>query len=129
MQTAMARCAMAGWPQGLITIAEIVGEEAAAKLSDTYGGFRIHVPKQAAGRLLAEVIGLEAATALAQIDGGNRIYVPNRAAALSKKAAIAGAEGSVAGIARSLGVSERWARKVRQQMRPRPSPTSEDHEA
>jgi hypothetical protein len=118
---------MAGWPHGLIEIAEVIGEEAALKLSESFGGFRVHIPKSpAADSPLARAIGLEAAEKLARHAGGDRLYVPMGRPHI-KKPAIAAAAGTVAEIARRFGVTERWARAVRSQLRPR-RPTATESE-
>jgi hypothetical protein len=108
---------MDGWPTSMVMIAAIVGEEAARKLSEEFGGFRILVPRRPTpGTIIARTIGTEAAAHLCQEYGGHRVYVAKLAAAKAKKRAIAEATGSVAEIARRFGVSERWARRVRQQL-------------
>ena len=105
---------MRGWPASLVEIAEVIGQPAALRLVDAYGGTVCYVPQSVdAGHRLAQSIGLVAAGHLVARYGGEKVEVPVLHVARTRKAMIAQAEGGVAEIARALGVTRRWVRAVR----------------
>ena len=64
-------------PAEIAWITEVIGAEAALKLVATYGGTRLHVPKEInQGSQLALVIGLDAARQAARAWGGDRPKIP-----------------------------------------------------
>lgn len=105
---------MRGWPASLIEIAEVIGQAAALRLVDAYGGTVCYVPQSIEpGHRLAQSIGLVAAARLVARYGGEKVEVPVLHVARTRKALIAQAEGGVAEVARALGVTRRWVRMVR----------------
>lgn len=105
---------MRGWPASLVEIAEVIGEAAALRLVDAYGGTVCYVPMAIAPEhRLAQAIGPVAAGRLVARYGGEKIEVPVLHVARTRKAMIAQAEGGVAEVARRLGVTRRWVRAVR----------------
>lgn len=92
-------------PRELRAIVSLIGDEAALKLVETYGGQRIQVPARAtASCALARAVGLTAARALVTEFRGTKLAVP-----LCKRWRILHlrARGlSYAAIARELTVSE-----------------------
>jgi hypothetical protein len=103
-----------GWPPGLVEIASRIGAEAALKLAREYGGVRLYVPQtMRSGHPIARLIGPVAAQALCDWRPGEQLELPTLYAMRAKKAMIIKAEGSNRAIARSLGVSERYVRLVR----------------
>ncbi|MGH7840164.1 MAG: hypothetical protein ACREQD_00375 [Candidatus Binataceae bacterium] len=65
------------WPMFEQLVAA-VGEEAARKVVETFGGARLYVPQAPqAGDALSRLVGPAAAARLAQVFGGDRVDVPN----------------------------------------------------
>lgn len=65
-------------PVNLLEVIELIGEAAALKLVEDFGGQTIRIPALRnvhADHVLAHCIGLEALTALANADGGRWLYV------------------------------------------------------
>lgn len=63
-------------------LAEYIGEEAAARLADAFGGCQVKVPKRRDGvwwARLVEAIGERDAEELCRIFGGESIYIPRNA--------------------------------------------------
>lgn len=64
-------------PQKLAEIAEVVGIEAALKMSEAWPGQRVYVPKTVSSEdALALHIGLKLARKLAEVYGGETVVVP-----------------------------------------------------
>ncbi len=64
-------------PPKLAEIAEVIGVDAALKLSAAHPGIRIHVPKQVpAQHDLCVVLGADAARMLCEVYGGADLVVP-----------------------------------------------------
>lgn len=64
-------------PPKLAEIAEVIGIDAAMKLSAAHPGLRIHVPKRAPEtHSITIAIGLKAAQALCEIYGGSDVVIP-----------------------------------------------------
>jgi Mor family transcriptional regulator len=65
-------------PVNLLEIVEIIGEAAALKLVNSFGGQTVRIPalrNANSEHALAQCIGIEALTALAKADGGRWLYV------------------------------------------------------
>lgn len=68
---------------------EIVGDEAAGKLCEMYGGVSFYIPKYPSEtNQLYDVIGFHALASLSHIHGGTTIVVPNRRKAKPSKSRI-----------------------------------------
>jgi hypothetical protein len=98
---------------GLAEIVEAIGEDAAAKLVERFGGGRLYVASGIEGHAIADAIGLDAARKLSGEFRAMSLYIPTTFGHRSKKAAIAAAEGHPRDIARRFGVSIRWVQKVK----------------
>jgi hypothetical protein len=100
-----------------------IGEDAARELSRRLGGEIVPIRRMPrADSRLVRAIGEEAARKIADRYMGDKWYIAK--AASHKKAAILAATGTIAQIARDLGVSYRYASKVRSGLSrpPRPAP-------
>lgn len=105
---------MRGWPASLVEIAEVIGVPAALHLVDAFGGGVCYVPARLdETNRLAQAIGPQAAQLLVARYAGEKLEIARLQVARTRKAVIAGAEGSVAEVARTLGVTRRWVRMVR----------------
>lgn len=77
----------AGWPERLIEIAEVIGDEAALRLVRVYGGRSVYVPgKPIEGHSLEQLLGRDAFVKLVLNYGGAELRDIPLAAALSSKA-------------------------------------------
>lgn len=64
-------------PPKLAEIAEVIGVEAALKLSGAWPGIRLHVPKRiSAIHAISVAIGLKPAQQLCEIYGGSDVVIP-----------------------------------------------------
>lgn len=103
-----------GWPASLQDIAELIGVAATLRLVDAYGGSVLYVPMTLdPGHRLVQSIGPKAAAELVRVYGAEKVEVPVLRVARSRKALIAGAEGKTREVARTIGVTERYVRMVR----------------
>ncbi len=69
-------------PPKLVEIAEVIGLDAAMRLSAANPGIRIHVPKHAPEiHAITAAIGIEAARQLCEVYGGSDLMVPKAHAA------------------------------------------------
>lgn len=107
---------MRGWPASLVEVAEVIGPEAALLLVHHFAGTELYVPATPPADHPIHVIGAEAMAALCERYAGDCIQVPTLYAARSKKAMMAALKGSNRAVARQLGITERWARKVRREV-------------
>ena len=89
-------------------LAEQIGEDAALKLVEAYGGRRVYIPHQPiANDVLTSSIGLAAAIRLSQIYGGDRLEVPNPTPRKVRVLELRSNGLSVDAIARKLGCTRR----------------------
>ena len=98
-------------------IADVIGDRAALRLAELYGGQeRCYVPhKPQPESPWARAIGWEAFRRLCEIYGGERIDIPRNAAAQSVKSRILRLKGAGLAhrdIARELGCTERYVRMI-----------------
>ncbi|HKJ76510.1 MAG TPA: Mor transcription activator family protein [Gammaproteobacteria bacterium] len=103
-----------GLPESILTIADLIGLEAATELVKAFGGIRVYVPVNPAGHSLADVIGADALRCLSEVYGGDRIEVP-RAHKETRDALIREryhAEESMAALAREFWLTERTVRRI-----------------
>lgn len=101
------------WPRGLADIARLIGAKAAVDLGEAVGGVPTYIPKHPdATHALTRIISLDELKALAKAYGGETIVIPRGVHRNLKKAAILDAKGSRKTVALKLGVSERYVRKV-----------------
>jgi len=108
------RAIMRGWPASLVEIAEVIGVAATLRLVDAYGGSVCYVPTRLDdSHRLVQAIGPLAAQRLVARYTGEKLEIAGLYVARTRKALIANAEGSVAEVARKLGVTRRWVRMVR----------------
>ncbi|WP_431282706.1 hypothetical protein ACQW02_25415 [Humitalea sp. 24SJ18S-53] len=115
------RAIMRTWPASLVEIAEVIGIAASLRLVDAYGGTTLYVPAHAEPtHRLVQSIGREAAALLIERYTREKIEVPTVRMARSRKVLIAGASGPTHEVARTLGVTARWVRMVRNMGRPDP---------
>lgn len=107
------------WPVGLRRLAEVIGPAAAVRLADAFGGAeKIYIPKKARiDHEFTAVIGLDRLEALCAEFGGQRIDIPRGAFKDLKKTQIMDAEGSNREVALRLGVTQRYVRQVRVEVR------------
>lgn len=103
--------------QQLHEIAEVIGDRAALRLADVYGGQEgCYVPiKPKREHPWAQVIGWEAFVLLCETYGGERIDIPRNAAAYSVKARVGRLKSaglSHRQIAARLRCTERYVRMV-----------------
>ena len=98
---------------------KVVGEAAAFRLIEVFGGARVYVPQvPEAGDALATEIGMEAAVRLAQVYGGERLELPNPNSRRSKIIELRRAGLSVDAIARQMGCTRRRVFQVLAEARP-----------
>lgn len=107
------------WPVGLRRLAEVIGPAAAVRLADEFGGAeKVYIPKRARiDHDFTAVIGLDRMEALCAEFGGHRIDIPRGAFKDLKKTQIMDAEGSNREVALRLGVTQRYVRRVRVEVR------------
>jgi len=70
-------------PASLETLAEYLGDGAAARICMALGGTQLKVPRQQRGKtwlLMVELLGQDAATEMAECFGGESIYIARNAA-------------------------------------------------
>ena len=98
-----------------LTILEtVIGEDAARRLAEAFGGRRLYVPKSpAADHRITKAIGADAARALAAEFGGSApLDVPMLSARKARIVELDGLGWSRARIAGDVGVTERWVYQV-----------------
>jgi len=89
-------------------LAEAIGEDAALKLVEAYGGRRVYIPHQPIDNdVLTSSIGLPAAIRLSEIYGGDRLEVPNPTPRKVRVLELRSDGLSVDAIARKLGCTRR----------------------
>ncbi|HYB91409.1 MAG TPA: hypothetical protein VEC38_10220 [Candidatus Binataceae bacterium] len=97
-------------------LAILVGEGAAEKLVRKFGGRRVYIPRAPVeGEVLVRLVGITAALKLARIFGGERVMLPadpDRRLRRDRIVALRGRQLSVAEIARTMRVTERYVYKV-----------------
>lgn len=103
------------WPVGLRRLAEIIGPAAAVKLAESFGGEEDwYIPKTATiGHPFVSVIGLDRLEALSASMGGTTIEIPRGVFRDLKKARILEATGTNREIARGVGATQRYVRRIR----------------
>lgn len=107
------------WPRGLADIAKLIGAKEAMALGDAVGGVPIYIPKNPdALHSLTQHISLDALKTLAKAYGGQTIVIPRGVHKNLKKVAILDASGSRRAVALQLKCSERYVRKVVNEVRP-----------
>lgn len=111
--------AYAGWPDKLMEIADIAGDEAALRLARMYGGRSVYVPGKAIeGHPLEALLGRDAFTMLVKHYGGTELRDIPLASALTNKArmiqqlARAYPDMSHRQIAASARTTERHVRRI-----------------
>ena len=99
-------------------IVSLIGERAALRLMEAWGGIRLHVPEHITpGHILSRRIGFDAARKLAEAFGGTQIPVPRGAHAIRERRneeirrRYAAGE-SAAKIAREFKMTERWVYQI-----------------
>lgn len=105
-----------GWTGELVEIAEVIGDGAALKLIDAFGGVRLTIPKRLPAdrpHRIEAAIGRTAAQLLVERFGGDRIDLPTLRALRSVKAAIAASTAGTVETALRFRVTDRYVRKVR----------------
>jgi Mor family transcriptional regulator len=90
-----------------------IGDEAAAKLVDRFGGQQVYVPRETSGHAIADAIGQTAAQKLSAMFGGEVVYIPKGRRPSETKAAIAAASGTARDVAARIGCSVRHVQQVR----------------
>ncbi len=107
------------WPRGLADIARLIGAKEAMVLGDAVGGVPTYIPKHPdALHPLTRHISLDALKKLAKAYGGQTIVIPRGVHKNLKKVAILDATGSRRAVALQLKCSERYVRKVANEVRP-----------
>lgn len=103
------------WPIGLRRLAEVVGPAAAVKLAEAFGGEEDwYIPKTATvDHPFVGVIGLDRMEALSTAMGGTTIEIPRGVFRDLKKARILEATGTNREIARGVGATQRYVRRIR----------------
>ncbi|HUN57758.1 MAG TPA: hypothetical protein VMU41_06555 [Candidatus Binataceae bacterium] len=95
-------------PSLLQELVDLIGQDAAAKLVDIFGGTRLYIPHSPQDDdLLTESLGAEAALKLARIYGGDRIEVPNPTPRRARILELRETGCSIDAIARNLGCTRR----------------------
>jgi hypothetical protein len=102
-------------------IAEVIGDEAAARLLSKRGGTRLDIPRHAGGSLLADLVGLQNAALLIRHFGHGALTLPISSARGSGAARARGhrmlAEGgSLLDVALACGVTTRTVSNWRAEM-------------
>ena len=105
------------WPIGLRRIAAVIGAKEALRLVEAFGGTEDHhIPKKASpDHPFARVIEYEDLQKLCNTLGPCRLEIPRGTNLKPKKLQILEADGPSREVARKLGVSQRYVRKVRQE--------------
>lgn len=99
-------------------IVKIVGEEVAVRLSEDFGGIRLHIPKTPSPHSPISVsIGLDAARKISEIYGTAYVNIPLNPSKKAKVMALIDKGWSAPKIARAARCSERFVKKVRRQQR------------
>jgi len=97
-------------------LAMLVGVNAAEKLVRKFGGRRVYIPQAPVeGAVLVRLVGITAALKLARIFGGERVMLPadpDRTLRRDRIVALRRRRLSVATIARTMRVTERYVYKV-----------------
>ena len=103
---------------GFSYIVSLIGEQAALRLMDYWGGIRLHIPANLTpDHILSKRITYDAARKLAEEFGGTQIPIPRGAQAIREarnediRRRYAAGE-SAAKIARDLGMTERWVYEI-----------------
>lgn len=100
--------AMCERPSMLQELVDLIGQDAAAKLIDIFGGTRLYIPHSPQDDdLLTGSLGPEAALKLARIYGGDRIEVPNPTPRRARILELRETGCSIDAIARNLGCTRR----------------------
>ena len=105
------------------SLSDCIGYRAAVRLCRRFGGLeKVYIPKNAsAGHRLRPVLGDDSFAQLTQRLGGQSINIPKPPRVTPSKAGIMddliAGEKSVAEIALRHGVTTRWVRKVRRELR------------
>lgn len=102
-------------PVSMQEIAELIGVKNAIALMDNIGGLeKYYIPKNPKiEHELAKIIGLDNLVKLSEQFGGDEISFPKGSFRDLKKSRIFDAKGSARAIAKRLGVTQRYVRKVR----------------
>lgn len=105
------------WPEGLLRIADVIGEELTLKLAQSFGGLKgVHIPKDpTTDNRLAAVVGREAWAKLCERFGGRTLDIPRGHFLELKKdkiLALARTDMSTAAIALEVGVTQRYVTMV-----------------
>jgi hypothetical protein len=101
----VAKCERLSMLQELV---DLIGQDAAAKLIDIFGGTRLYIPHSPQDDdLLTGSLGSEAALKLARIYGGDRIEVPNPTPRRARILELRETGCSIDAIARNLGCTRR----------------------
>lgn len=105
------------WPIGVRRIAAVIGAKEALRLVEVFGGTEDHhIPKNASpDHPFARVIEYKDLQKLCNALGPCRLEIPRGIHLKPKKLQILEAGGSSREVARKLGVSQRYVRKVRQE--------------
>lgn len=99
-------------------IVKIVGEEVAVRLSEDFGGIRLHIPINPGPHSPISVsIGLDAARKISEVYGSQYMSVPLNASKRAKVLALISKGWSAPKIARAARCSERYVKKLRSQLR------------
>lgn len=103
------------WPPLLQELADTIGREPALVLAEEFGGISEYIPQTAkANHKFAKQIGMERMSILCETYGGIWMTIPKGVNLEPKKPQIEKMLGTKSGrqIARELGVSERYVRRV-----------------
>lgn len=99
-------------------IVKIVGEEVAVRLSEDFGGIRLHVPKWPGKNSPITIsIGLDAAWKISRIYGTAYVNIPLNPSKKAKVLELLEKGWSAPKIARAARCSERYVKKLRSQLR------------
>ena len=103
-------------------LCERFGEGAADKLIEEFGGQEFIVPRKSAGSSLEKALGQEIAAAIVEKHSGCLLAVPSSVGLLNKASRIRhtvadNPELSNNELAKKLGVTSRWVREIRRQLR------------
>ncbi len=86
----------------------------ALKLSSSYGGQNIYVPKNLKeDHFLVQCLGFDAANILVDLRGGEKVDIPNCKIFNALKSRIIKSVGSNRNVAKKFGVTERYVRMCR----------------
>ena len=113
---------MSGWPQGLVQMAEIIGQAAALELAEVFGGQRVYLPAKVTDGhpylavitrdMLAKICGSWLAGGWYELPRG-----PMRDSKGKDIRALIAAGHAYRAIARALKVSERHVERIAGEMR------------